>query len=389
MLSAILFAFLGGIILNLMPCVFPILSLKVISLASNAAMTRAQVRWQAIMYGVGVMVGLWGLFGIISALKASGDVLGWGFHLQSPVFVLGLIFLMSYIGLYLLEITPLPQSLYSVSSAAGNSHNQSSFYTGLLAVVVATPCTAPFMAVAIGAAFSLPIFYGFLIFTALAIGFAAPFLALAIVPSLSQKLPQPGPWLEILKEVMAFPMFLTAIWLIWVLYQQSGISGVMLSLIGILILSFAGWLTRHTKFKKVLWWLVILSMGASLVVLPKSAAPQAAHSSMGTVQTIQELRQRGKGVFVDVTASWCITCQINKKAVLHTHAVQTFFKDKDIDVVVLDWTSKNEEITRYLESFERSGVPLYVYYPPNKEGEVLPQLLSESIVKEFIQKREQ
>ena len=379
-ISALLFAFLGGLILNLMPCVFPILSLKVLSIASNAILSRKEVAQHALLYGAGVTIGLWALFAIITVLKASGEALGWGFHLQSPYFVGALIVLITYIGFYLLDIVPLPSVLYSATSFAGSAQGSSAFLTGLLAVVVATPCTAPFMAVAIGAAFSLPIIYGFLVFTALAFGFSAPFLILAIKPDLAQKLPKPGPWLDTLKEAMAFPMLLTVLWLLWVLYQQAGISSVLLSLCLVFLLGFSGWLSTKIKAKAILWWLTILCCVAT-VTLFKPVSSVSIQEKGSSVAAIQAARAAGKSVFVDVTASWCITCQVNKKAVLQTEEIQRFFSENDIEFIVLDWTNKDDEITQYLESYGRNGVPLYVAYPNGEKGQILPQILSELSVK--------
>lgn len=379
-LTALLFAFLGGLILNLMPCVFPILSLKVLSIAGNATMSRKEVAQHAVLYGAGVTIGLWVLFAVITVLKASGEALGWGFHLQSPLFVGGLILLMTYIGFYLLDIVPLPKLLYSATSSAGSAQGSSAFLTGLLAVVVATPCTAPFMAVAIGAAFSLPVIYGFLVFTALAFGFAAPFLILAIKPNLAQKLPKPGPWLETLKEAMAFPMLLTVLWLVWVLYQQAGFGSVLLSLGLIFLIGFSGWLSSKVKWSALVWWLTLVACAGALATF-KPAVAEAQVKQGNTVADIQAARRAGKAVFVDVTASWCITCQVNKKAVLETQSIQDFFSEQEIEFIVLDWTNKDDDITRYLESYGRNGVPLYVAYPKQGEAQLLPQILSESSVK--------
>lgn len=380
LLSAILFAIVGGLILNLMPCVFPILSLKVLSVASNATLSRKEVAQHALLYGAGVTVGLWSLFAVISILKSSGEALGWGFHLQSPYFVGGLIVLMSYIGFYLLDIVPLPRLLYSATSSAGRAQGSSAFLTGVLAVVVATPCTAPFMAVAIGAAFSLPVLYGFFVFTALAFGFALPFLVLAIKPSLAQKLPRPGAWLETLKEAMAFPMLLTVLWLLWVLYQQAGFDSVLLALALILLVGFSGWLSSKLTRTTMLWWMTLLLCAATLSMF-NPTVDESESVKGDTVSDIHAAISEGKSVFVDVTASWCITCQLNKKAVLDRPEIQAFFNENNIEFIVLDWTNKDDEITEYLDSFGRNGVPLYVAYPYGKEVQILPQILSESSIK--------
>ena len=219
-------AFLGGLILNIMPCVFPILSLKLLSILKNNTQSRSEVRKHGIVYTAGVLVGLWVLFLIIRMVKLGGGQIGWGFHLQSPVFIGILIVILMYIGLYLLGAAPLPGILYRLSSLSGSTHSNHSFLTGLLAVIVATPCTAPFMAVAIGAAFVVNSFFGIMIFTALGIGFSFPFLLFSFYPKLGAFLPKPGPWLERFKEAMAFPMFFTVVWLLWVLQNQVGPSEV-------------------------------------------------------------------------------------------------------------------------------------------------------------------
>lgn len=385
-LIMILFAFLGGLILNVMPCVFPILSLKIISLMSQAKKTQKKIRQEAVLYTSGVLVGMLSLFIAITALKAGGAVLGWGFHLQSALFVGVLIYLMAYIGFYLLDVAPLPSVFYSLSGKAGAAvgGKRKSFLTGLLAVVVATPCTAPFMAVAIGAAFAQPPLIGFVIFVSLSLGFSFPFLAFGIWPALGKHFPKPGRWMEILKEIMAFPMFLTALWLLWVLSTQLGFSGVVTVLMGIILIGFGCWFSRVSPRHSLIGWvLIVMILGVSLISFNSGTALSAEEASY-TPQSIEALRNSGKKVFVDVTAAWCITCQVNERRVLESEEVKTLFQKNDITVVTLDWTSQDPAITRYLESFGRSAVPLYVYYSPQSEPIVLSQLLSISELRSIL-----
>ncbi len=326
-LNALLFAFLGGLLLNLMPCVFPVLSLKAIGFLETPA---SQLRRQGLLYTSGVLTSFGILSGLLILLQQSGAFIGWGFQLQNTYFLGFLILLFTAMGLLLLDLIQLPSALLTLTSRISSSGPKqresalSHFVTGCLACIVATPCTAPFMAPAIGVALILPPSLSFSIFMMLGFGLAFPFLLLSFVPKSLSFLPKPGPWLVTFKKSMAIPLFLTAIWLGWVFQQQ---------------LSFV---KPSDSFKT----------------------------------HIQELRQSKTPVFVDVTAAWCITCKVNEKTVLNTQKMRTFFKDHGIEFLVIDWTHHDPAVTEYLRSFQRQGVPLYVFYPPNKEPVILPQLFT-------------
>lgn len=390
---ALLFAFLGGLLLNIMPCVFPVLSLKVLSIVQKAGKDNRIIIINGLMYCAGAIISLLLLFGIVLLLKSSGHAVGWGSQLQSPILVSLLVMIMVMIGMYLLNLLPLPQFFYNVTNKAADIENQTnrgnasfaSFLTGVLAVVVATPCTAPFMAPAIGVAFIQPPLIGFLIFLSLGLGFTAPFLLLTAFPTLIKKLPKPGKWMEIMKELTAFPMFLTALWLLWVLSIQTGINGVLQTLLGVLGILFLAWLLKvKTAWRNVIWALVLAIVIVTLLSM-KPARPtfNLSHNTY-SLSDLATLSEDGD-VFVDVTAAWCITCQLNKIQVLQTQAVETFFRENNITVIEADWTNYDADITTYLESFDRQGVPLYVVYRKGQDPVLLPQILTKEIVKNAFQ----
>jgi thiol:disulfide interchange protein len=380
-----LFAFIGGLLLNVMPCVLPVLSLKLLQLTSHGGDSKRLIKQQGLGYTLGILVSMWTLACTIFILQASGDAVGWGFHLQSPIVVLGLAFLMFYIGLYLLGVSPLPLFLHSVSgkaAGAGSSKKGSllgSFLTGTLTVIVATPCTAPFMAPAIGFALTQPPLVTFTIFTSLGLGLALPFLIVAYIPSLITYLPKPGQWMITLQKLLAIPMFATVVWLMWVLNVQIGPSSLFWVLLGCLILIVFSLYSRLKGPPLTKTWiavlLTLLGIGYSMNIQSVPLTPP-----LFSTQLIEKNLKNGKPVFVDVTAAWCITCQANKRLVLESDEVKDSFKDNNIEMVVADWTNKNEAITRYLERFGRSGVPLYIYYPVNGDPIILPQILSKEML---------
>jgi thiol:disulfide interchange protein DsbD len=390
--GAVAGALLGGLILNLMPCVFPVISLKALSLAKSAHAERGQARREAWAYAIGVFATFALLVAVLLAVKAGGAALGWGFQLQNPV-VVGLLALLLFAGgLNLIGAYEIAGGTYQGTGAtlAGRGGFTGSFFTGALAVLVATPCTAPFMAGAIGYALAQPALVTFIVFMALAAGFAAPFVLLAYAPGLLTKLPKPGPWMVRLREVLAFPMFAAALWLVWVVGNQAGVDGIAIVLIAMLAFALAVWLMQRTGVWKY--------AGAAAIVLAL-ALPFAARTTPAVAsvdlskeawspERVAELRAEGRAVFVDFTADWCVTCKVNERLVLKTDTVQQAFADTDTAFLVADWTNKNDRIAGELAAYGRAGVPLYLFFPADDDsvrGEVLPQILTTDLVVSTLQ----
>ena len=390
LLTAALFAFAGGLILNLMPCVFPVISLKALSLAKSAHAERQRARSEAWMYAAGVFATFAALVALILVLKAGGAALGWGFQLQNPVVTGGLALLLFAVGLNLIGAFEVAGGAYQGAGAswAGRGGRTGSFFTGALAVLVATPCTAPFMASAIGYALAQPALVTFAVFMALAAGFAAPFVLLAYAPGLLTRLPKPGPWMVRLREVLSFPMFAAALWLVWVVGNQAGVNGMALVLLAMLGLALAVWLMRRggawrAAAAVLALAAIVLPVPALLSGSPAQAAGAALAHEAWSPERVAELRADGRAVFVDFTADWCVTCKLNEGAVLKTQAVQRALEDTDTAFLVGDWTNKNDAIARELERYGRAGVPLYLYFPAGDKsvrGEVLPQILTVPMV---------
>ena len=406
LIGAIFGAFIGGLILNLMPCVFPVISIKALSIARSAHEDKAQVKREAWIYTAGVIVTFLALTLILLAVKAGGAQLGWGFQLQSPKVVGFLALLLFGIGLNLFGVFELGSSLQNTgASLTQKSGAAGSFFTGALAVVVATPCTAPFMAGAIGYALAQPALVTILVFTFLAIGFALPFLLIAYVPGLLSRLPKPGPWMVRFKEILAFPMFAAAIWLVWVLSQQSGAAGVLIVLSAMLGLAFAFWAFkgRNTVMRGLglLAGLgaVILPLGLksqAVITTPIAQGDQESVKQAWTPELVEKLRAEGQAVFVDFTAAWCVTCKVNERLVLSRSEAKKLFKDTNTAFLIADWTNKNDRIAQELAKYGRSGVPLYLIFPPHRadgandqnsvKAEVLPQILTQTLLEETINK---
>jgi thiol:disulfide interchange protein/DsbC/DsbD-like thiol-disulfide interchange protein len=404
LLVAVLFALLGGVILNLMPCVFPILSLKALSLASRGG-DRAGMRRDGLVFAAGVIVTFLAMAGLLMAVRASGAQVGWGYQLQSPAMVGALAALMFVIGLILAGVFEIGVSLTRLGGLGGSGEG-SAFLTGVLATVVATPCTAPFMGAAVGAALIRPPMEGLLIFGALGVGMAAPYVALSFWPALSRRLPKPGRWMETFKQVLAFPMFAVAIWLVWVFGLQTGMGGAARLLFGLLLLAFAGWLIGRWPSiaisTRTRWVTRALAAGAVVVALAagvgatRGETPLPAGGDQAaaveweswSAAAVQEHRNAGRPVFVDFTAAWCISCQVNERVALETPSVRRAFAERDVALLKADWTRRDPAITGALAAFGRSGVPLYVYYPadPAAEPVVLPALLTPTIVLSTLEK---
>lgn len=378
-LHVLLLAFAGGLILNIMPCVLPILSLKALALSRKAAHAPAAVRKQGIAYTLGVLSCFSVLSLVLIALQRAGHVVGWGYHMQSPEFVTFLAYLMFTVGLSLSGFFNLPVLLGNVgNSATSEEGTSSSFLTGMLAVLVATPCTAPFMASAIGIAFTLSSPLTFLVFLALGLGLSFPYLLISFSPSLRRFIPKPGLWMERFKECLAFPMYATAAWLVWVLAHQTGINGVFIVLMGGVWIAFCLWFGRRLgKWTRLL--LALLCVTLLALELPTRLSTETSQEkNIFSPAKLAQLRAEHKPVFVTVTAAWCITCKFNERTALSTPAFQEKLKQNDIHYLVADWTNKDDVITRYLSEFNRRGVPLYVAYPPQGDPLVLPSVISET-----------
>lgn len=396
LLQALLFAFMGGLILNLMPCVFPILSMKALGLIEASHGDKAEARTHGLWYGFGVLASFLGLAGLLIGLKAAGMAVGWGFQLQSPAIIVGLAVLMVLIGFNLLGFYEIGTSLQGAGAGLASKHGHAgSFFTGVLAVVVAAPCTAPFMGVALGFAATQPAIGALSVFAALGLGFAAPFVALTFLPGLMRALPRPGPWMSRLREALSFPMFATAIWLIWVSSAQAGQAGVLAALGAVLAASLAVWIWRtwpgHKGRAIAVMILVAGLVGAGTYVNQAPAkAVQASPSSFGgepwTPSRVEALQQEGKTVLVNFTADWCVTCKVNEVTVFADPAVRAALSGDKAAYLVADWTSRDDVIAKALASHGRVGVPLYLVYKPGEtQPQILPQILSARLVKAALQ----
>lgn len=371
----LLLAFLGGLILNLMPCVFPILALKALAICRLGA--GAKIRHEAFGYTFGVLAAMAILAGILLGLREAGTAAGWGFQFQSPVFVALMAWLIFALALNLAGVFE-----FSSPAALGRLPAQHSVATGMLAVVLATPCTAPFMGSAVAAALAAPLAAGFGIFLALGLGLAAPFLVIAIIPGLAPLLPRPGTWMRVLQRVLSLPLLATFAWLAWVLSRQTGATGLGLLLLGAAILSLA--LSRRRLR------LAALAVLALLPFLHATAMPNALTlpgAEPYTPARLAELRAAQTPVFIDLTAAWCVTCLVNEASTLKNPQVRSDFAARHIALLVGDWTDKNRAITALLTANHRDGVPLYLYYAPGSAApRRLPQILDPAIVEAAIKK---
>ena len=396
--SAFLFAFLGGLILNLMPCVFPVLSLKVLHLASTTHITKNEQRLHGLSYMAGVMVSFLVLAAVLLGLKASGTAAGWGFHLQQPWFVAALVFLFFVMGLSMSGVVEFGTSVMGVGSDLQEKEGYTgSFFTGVLASVVASPCTAPFMGAALGFAFTQSTLVALTVFLALGFGMALPFVLLSFLPALAKLMPRPGPWMLTFRQVLAFPLYATVVWLLWVLGQQTDSNAMALVIDACLLLAFACWLYQYRHNSRG-WWrhasalLIVLCTGAAGSTLFTPFLQARAHAEAATeagenyepytAARLAALRAQAKPVFVNMTAAWCITCLVNERVALGSQAFTAALKEKGVTYLKGDWTNNDPAITAVLKQYETSGVPLYLMFPADqsKPVEVLPQLLSESTV---------
>ncbi|HVH34503.1 MAG TPA: thioredoxin family protein, partial [Tahibacter sp.] len=396
LLAAVLLALAGGVVLNLMPCVFPVLSLKALGLAETAH-APAAARRDGLAYLAGAVAGFLALAAILLALRGAGSQFGWGFQLQSPTLVAVLAYLMVAMGLSLSGAFVIGARLGGVGqSLTDGGGARAAFFTGLLACVVASPCSAPFMGTALGFALTQPAAAALLVFAALGAGLALPIVVLSFVPLLARWLPRPGAWMDTFKQLMAWPLYLTAVWLIWVLMHQVGPDATALALIGLVALIAAllfhgrGQLqTGAPAWRRPVAAALLLLALAPLVALPQLAAKPAAAGAQSagelwqawTPQRLDALRRDGEPVFVNMTAAWCISCLANERVALSSPAFAERLRGGGIHYLKGDWTSQDAAITRYLAEFARSGVPLYVVYPRGGgTPEVLPQLLTPGLV---------
>jgi thiol:disulfide interchange protein DsbD len=388
---ALAFAFLGGLILNVMPCVLPILAMKALALThykeTDGGVGR---RGESFSYAGGAVLSFTALGLAILLLRAGGESVGWGFQLQSPIAVAGFALLVFAVGLNLSGLFEVG-SITAGGGLTGKGGRTGAFFTGVLAVAVAAPCTAPFMAAALGAALALPLGLALLVFVALGAGFALPFLVLGLWPNALAIIPRPGPWMLTFKQFLAFPMYGATAWLVWVLSQQAGPRGVAVILFAFIALALAVWLWRVTRDLRTygrragafIALLVLLGGLCGVGLLRDAAAdpiPQTAKlGEPFTPEKLAALRAGKRGVFVDATAAWCITCLVNEDAVLSRQSVRQAFASRNIAYLVADWTNQNPDITALLKENGRSGVPLYLYYAPGAlRPVVMPQILTES-----------
>ena len=383
----LIFALLGGMILNLMPCVFPVLSIKALSFTMTHQ-TASSRRSHGLAYTVGVVSSFVGIAFVMLSLRAAGEAIGWGFQLQSPLFVMLLIYLFFIMGLAFSGYLEIGSSLMSIGQSSERDESlSSSFMTGVLATTVASPCTAPFMGPALGFAIAQPSYLALLVFAFLGLGMALPFVLLAWIPSLTAKLPRPGAWMDSFKQFLAFPLYITGVWLIWVVGRQTSVDIVATIIIGLVLITMSIWLTklRQAAGHKITT-LSFANLFAALCLIGAITIPawsitkdtEPARWEPYSQQRLSELRQAQKPVFVNLTADWCITCLANEK-IAFTNAFYQSLSDNQVTYLKGDWTNNDPEITKLLNQFQRSGVPLYLVYPEGAaSAEVLPQILLES-----------
>ncbi|WP_407070513.1 protein-disulfide reductase DsbD family protein [Pseudoluteimonas lycopersici] len=398
LLASLLFALLGGLILNLMPCVLPVLSLKALSL-TNSGESRSRARAHALWYTAGVLAAFAALGALALALRKAGLALGWGFQLQQPLVVAAIALLLFALGLSLSGVWYPNVGIGARGNAWMQKHGAAGdFATGVLAVVLATPCIGPFMGAALAYAFAGPALGGMLVFLALGLGLALPFLLIGFVPALAQRLPKPGAWMETFKQLMAFPMYLTTAWLVSVLAAQRGGDAVWNWMLAAIAVALAAWAWTRSRMQGVRWGsvLAIVALFAMLWPLQRIHALPPAHAgettSVGATTAmpyskarLASLRSQGQVVFVDITADWCITCKANEKAVLSREAFRDALQAANATYMVGDYTDLDPAITAYLQRHGAVGIPLYVVYPRGGgEGKVLPTVLTPELVRDAL-----
>ena len=375
----ITFAILGGAILNLMPCVFPVLSLKVLSFSQAED---GKTSSHGVIYSLGVIISFIVVAAVLIGLQQAGQAVGWGFQLQQPGFVAVMASLFFVLSLNLLGYFEIAGRWMNTGSSLSQERGHSgSFFTGVLATLVASPCTAPFMGTAVGYAATQPPAIALLVFASLGAGMALPVLLLSLFPGWLEALPKPGAWMERLRQLLAFPLLASAIWLLWVYGRQLGANSMATLLIAWLLIAFALWLWKLGSKGKILSIIsLLLAVYTAMAGNHLSDNPQT--SGQFDPAQIEKMRAAGSNVFLDVTADWCITCKANEKLVLHTPEIEQAFKDNNVHYLVADWTRYDPAITTLLAQYERNGIPLYIYYSadPKQAVQILPQILSKSLV---------
>jgi thiol:disulfide interchange protein DsbD len=408
--ALLLLAIAGGLILNLMPCVFPVLSIKAMGLVEQAKKHPAAVRAKGLVFAAGVIASMLALAAVLLALRAGGEEIGWGFQLQSPLFVTLMVYLLLAVGLNLSGVFEVGGGFEGIGDGLtrGDSYH-AAFFTGVLTTLVATPCTAPFMAAAVGAALTQSPLAALAIFAALGVGLSLPYLFLSFVPWMRRALPKPGAWMDTLKQFFAFPMYGSAAWLLWVLAQQTSPLGLGSALGGAILVALAAWAYQRSKLSSVGGRVtaivtaivaLLLALGLPLRYAEVAGSAHAATLSAGTesggeheaaewipydAHKVAELAASGKPLLVNFTASWCLTCLVNERSAFSDAAVQEMFRDKGVTLMKGDWTNRDPQITKALAAFGRAGVPLYLAYNSNSGGAapvVLPQLLTATVVRD-------
>ncbi|MFS3135701.1 protein-disulfide reductase DsbD family protein [Gluconacetobacter sacchari] len=401
----LLLAFAGGLILNLMPCVFPVLMMKAMALTRLAGAHVMARLAGAGAYAAGVVGAFMVLGGVMLALRAAGAVAGWGFQFQSAAFVAAVCWLLFAVALNLLGVFGMGNGIAALGGAGVTRGGyMGDAMTGVLAVLVATPCTAPFMGAAIAGALTAPAWMAMAVFVAMGAGLAAPYLVLAGVPALARHLPRPGAWMDILRQALAFPILATCVWLMWVLALQAGATAIAVLGAGLVLVGLAAWLTglaqgmamgdgpaRRVRLCRAL---ALTALALAVAMLPGLRAGRAgtglvASGPAGTEAfspaRLAALQAQGRPVFVDMTAAWCISCLVNERVALSSAPVQAAFRDRHVVYMKGDWTNRDTTISAFLEAHGRAGVPFYVYYPPgNTQGRVLPQILTSGLVLEAL-----
>lgn len=389
LLQAVIFALLGGIILNLMPCVFPVLSIKVMSLA---AADRSRLAMHGWVYTLGIVACFVGFAIALLLARKGGEAIGWGFQLQSPGLIAALTYLFFVMGLSMSGVIHFGGGLMGIGqNLTQKSGLSGSFFTGVLAAVVASPCTAPFMGAALGFALTQPAYVCITIFAALGFGMALPLLLLCYLPALANRLPKPGVWMDNIKQLLAFPLYLSAIWLLWVYGRQTSVTGMATLTTGAVLIAFGCWLWG--KQTTGLWqiirrllmtasWLIALSFLWQTSVTTEKTQQTAGRWQPYSPELLGELRAQGRPVFINLTADWCLTCLANERVALHTESVEKVFDELNVATLKGDWTNSDPKITVLLQEYGRSGVPLYLWFPADRAGkaDVLPQLLTPDLI---------
>ncbi|MDZ4724356.1 MAG: protein-disulfide reductase DsbD family protein [candidate division Zixibacteria bacterium] len=397
-LQALLFSFIGGLILNLMPCVLPVLSLKIFGFVKQAGEDKSKVLNHGLTFTAGVLISFWILAGALLLLRAGGEQLGWGFQLQSPTFVVIISAFMFLFALNLLGVFEIGTSLTAVGGASASRTGYSgSFLNGVTATIVATPCTAPFMGPALGYALTQPPWLSMLIFTFVGLGMSSPYIILSASPRLLKFLPKPGQWMESLKQFMGFLLMATVLFLAYILGAQVGLIGVLFLFAGLLILAIAAWVygrwghfaaSARSKLIASVTTVVLIAIGLGLTLsFVSSSEPTTLQAATGlpwevySPERLAELRQSNTPVFIDFTAAWCLSCQVNERVALHSQEIVDKFASLGVVPLKADWTNRSEQITQALAQFNRNSVPLYILYDKNNKSPIiLPEILTPGIV---------